>query len=166
MDFSAFDSCLAADEGRHLQLRHPATDELLTDRETGEPCVVLVFGMEGSIAQAQLDEMAKLPKMADNAAMSELHNRFVMQAQKLVGGFVSGINRGKRPAKAPEDVLWFLNLQKVNPIYKGRSFVEQILLFSAQREEYLKKPEGDSSSPPISGDGSTVAPKTGRRTAK
>ena len=138
MDFNAFDSRSAADEGRPLHICHPATGEPMMDGET--PCIVTVLGIEGRIAQAAAKEAAKLPKLKDDATIEEFHDRLCFHAEKLITGFPSGINRGDRAA-AREDARWFLDLQMANPADrgKGRSFVEQVLGFSSDRAAYLGK---------------------------
>lgn len=160
MDFSAFDTRSAADEGRPLHLDHPVTGEKMMDGD--RPCIVTVLGMEGRIAQAAAKEAAKLPKLADDATIEDYHARLCLTAEKLVTGF-SGVDRGDRPADR-SDVRWFLDLQMANPAQggRGRSFVEQVLRFSGDRAAYLGKPDAALSGPRSNSAGKTPG-STGKR---
>ena len=164
MDFTQFDSRSAADEGRPLHIKHPATGEPMQN-EDGTPCLVFVLGIEGRIAQAAAKDAAKLDKLPDDATTEEWHERLCLTAEKLITGF-TGINRGQQPATRA-DARWFLDLQMANPLSrgKGRSFVEQVLQFSGDRASYLGKPEAASSVPPSKSGGKTRARTAGKRPA-
>lgn len=158
MDFSAFDSRTAADEGRPLHLDHPVTGEKMMDGD--RPCIVYVLGIEGRIAQVAAKEAAKLPKLdPEQATVGEWHDRLCMAAEGLITGF-SAIDRGDRLA-TKEDARWFLDLQMANPSQggAGRSFVEQVLRFSGSRAAYLGESAAASSGPHSKPDGSTHARK-------
>lgn len=141
MDFSQFDSRAAADEGRDMHVKHPATGELLYDN--GEPCLVRVLGTESRSVQAEIAKV-RAAKVAegrkDEKTLAELYERLVDAARPLVAGFPSGIHRGKRKAKAPDDVDWFLSLQMVNGRPDEKSFAEQIAEFSTRRAHFLGVP--------------------------
>lgn len=137
MDFNQFDSRAAADEGRDLHLKHPATGEPLFD--DGEPCIVIVRGSEGREVQK---EMAKLraAKAAeakdDDQALIDITARLVDATRPLVVGF-KNIYREDKPAKVPDDVDWFLGLQMVNGQPGEQSFVEQVTGFATRRANFL-----------------------------
>lgn len=140
MDFGKFDSRAAAEQGRDLQLSHPATGEALFDGD--KPCCVIVRGTEGREAQKALAKIRKM-KMADgekadgdNVSLEEMHKRLVETAIPLIVGF-KNIKRGEKDATAPADVEWFLNLQLINGIDGEKSFVEQVVNFATKRSNYL-----------------------------
>ncbi len=138
MDFTAFDSRAAAEQGRELHLQHPATAEPIFDGD--KPCIVIIRGTESREAQAALAKIRKMKvaeeKEADEASLEDMHGRLVETAIPLVIGF-KNINRGDKPAKAPEDVEWFLNLQLINGIEGERSFVEQVVSYATKRSNFL-----------------------------
>jgi hypothetical protein len=138
MDFTAFDSRAAAEQGRELHLQHPATAEPIFDGD--KPCIVIIRGTESREAQAALAKIRKMKvaedKEADEASLEDMHGRLVETAMPLVIGF-KNINRGDKPAKAPDDVEWFLNLQLINGIEGERSFVEQVVNYATKRSNFL-----------------------------
>jgi len=139
MDFSAFDSRAAAEKGRELHLEHPATAEPIYDGEN--PCIVIVRGTESREAQAALAKLRKIKmaegdEKADEASLEDMHQRLVETATPLVIGF-KNINRGDKPAEAPKDVGWFLNLQLINGVEGERSFVEQVVNYATKRSHFL-----------------------------
>jgi hypothetical protein len=140
MDFTAFDSRAAAEQGRELHLQHPATAEPIFDGD--KPCIVIIRGTESREAQAALAKIRKIKvaededKKADEASLEDMHGRLVETAIPLVIGF-KNINRGDKPAKAPDDVEWFLNLQLINGVDGERSFVEQVVNYATKRSNFL-----------------------------
>jgi hypothetical protein len=144
MDFTKFDSRAAAEQGRDLHLQNPATAEPIFDGD--KPCIVVVRGTESREAQAALAKWRRI-KMAqdkkdgkdsgdDEASLEDMHQRLVETAIPLVIGF-KNINRGDKPAKAPADVEWFLNLQLINGVEGERSFVEQVVNHATKRSNFL-----------------------------
>jgi len=162
MDFGVFDSRGAADKGRPLHLLHPSSALPLynsADRpfeDNGLPCTVLVRGTEGRDTQrAVTDVLKRIREAKDEAApedegegkklsqsREELHDELVRLAIPLVAGF-ENVDRGDSPARVPEDVEWFLNLQLSSGApglfgnSEGRSFVEQVVDYSVNRAHYL-----------------------------
>lgn len=137
MDFGKFDTVSAGDKARPLHLRHPASGQPLMDGET--PCVIMVLGCEGREVQA-----AQRAVEADMMAETDIgvQERLVRRAIPLVAEIKSGIDRGDKPAKAPDDVDWLLNLNAVNGAHPGLSFVEQVIDFSRRRESILGNGSG------------------------
>ena len=141
MDFGKFDSRAAAEQGRDLQLKHPATGELIFDGDA--PCIVIVRGTESRDAQKALAKIRKMKMQADGEgsdtdeiSLEDMHSRLVETATPLVVGF-KNINRGDKPAKAPDDIEWFLNLQLINGVEGEKSFVEQVVDFATKRANFL-----------------------------
>jgi hypothetical protein len=139
MDFTAFDSRAAAEKGRDLHIKHPATGELIFDGE--KPCIVVVRGTESREAQAALSRLRKMKvaegdEKADETTLEDMHQRLVETATPLVVGF-RNINRGNKPATAPDDVAWFLNLQLINGVDGEQSFVEQVVSYATKRSNFL-----------------------------
>ncbi|WP_312526702.1 hypothetical protein [Paracoccus sp. (in: a-proteobacteria)] len=173
MDFNNFDSRTAADEGRPMHIKHPATGELMWNDDgpkhdddgnelpRSNPCRVYVYGTEGNVAQEAFREAAKLDKLDDAATMADYHERLCVTARKLVAGF-ENVNNGDRPATVG-DAAWFLNLNTSSPLKgrEGQSFAEQVLQFSGTRGQYLGKPEADLSPPRIKSAGSARGRKNG-----
>jgi hypothetical protein len=141
MDFGKFDSRAAAEQGRDLQLKHPATGELIFDGDA--PCIVIVRGTESRDAQKALAKIRKMKMQADGEgsdtdeiSLEDMHSRLVETATPLVVGF-KNINRGDKTAKAPDDIEWFLNLQLINGVDGEKSFVEQVVDFATKRANFL-----------------------------
>jgi hypothetical protein len=138
MDFNSFDSRAAAEKGRDLHLVHPSTGDAILDG--GKPCIVIVRGTESREAQAALAKIRKMKlaeeEKADEASLEDMHQRLVETAMPLVIGF-NNVNRGDKPAAAPADVEWFLNLQLINGVEGERSFVEQVVNFATKRSNFL-----------------------------
>ena len=138
MDFTSFDSRAAAEKGRDLHLVHPATGEPIFDGDN--PCIVVIRGTESREAQAQLAKLRKIKvsedEKSDEASLEDMHQRLVETAVPLVIGF-KNINRGDKPATAPADVEWFLNLQLINGVEGERSFVEQVVNYATKRSNFL-----------------------------
>lgn len=142
MDFTKFDSRTAAETPARLQLKHPATGELLfADDDRKKPCIVLVVGTESRSAQAALRaaqkaRMADQPKdKEDDRSVEAVHQQLVDGARPVIRGF-ENISRGDRAATL-EDLDWLLNLQLVNGQPGEVSFVEQIMGFATKRANFL-----------------------------
>lgn len=139
MDFSQFDSRAASDKPRALHLKHPGTGELLLDGK--KPCRVMVLGIEGEVGQkavleSQRARMKEERKAGEPVTVSEIHDGIVKEISPLIVGF-ENINRGDRPATAPDDVEWFLSLQLVSGQRGQQSFAEQVRAFSTDRAAIL-----------------------------
>ena len=138
MDFGKFDSRAAAEQGRDLQLNHPATGDLIFDGD--KPCIVVVRGTESREAQKALAKIRSMKMQADGkedeASLEEMHAKLVETAMPLVVGF-KNISRGDNAAKAPADIEWLLNLQLINGVDGEKSFVEQVVDFATKRANFL-----------------------------
>jgi len=137
MDFTAYDSRAAAETGRDLQLKHPVTGDLMFDGD--KPCMVNVIGSESREAQAAIRAVQKAKTKSEKDEeqnIENLHKLLVQTATPLVKGF-KNIDRGDKPAKAPDDVDWLLNLQLINGQDGEESFVEQIAKFATRRANFL-----------------------------
>lgn len=152
MDFGQFDSRKASDTARPLHLRHPGTGKLLYDKgedgneDKAKPCRVLVLGIEGDTGQnailasqrARMDEK----RTGDPQTLSAIHDQSVREIAPLIAGF-ENVLRGDKPAKAPDDVVWFLSLQVVTGTAGQASFLEQVRKFASDRAAFLG--EGNAS---------------------
>lgn len=142
MDFNSFDSRAASEKPRALHLKHPGTGKpLFDDGDKTKPCRVLVLGIEGNtgqnaILQSQRDRLSDERKPGDPIAVSDLHENIVKEISSLIVGF-ENVNRGDRPAKAPDDVAWFLNLQMISGTRGQQSFAEQVRAFATDRAAIL-----------------------------
>lgn len=141
MDFSQFDSRKASDTARPLHLKHPGTGELLFDGgDKDKPCIVLVLGIEGKTGQAAIlaSQRARMEEQArkDPVSLTEMHEKGVKEIAPLITGF-ENVNRGDRPATAPDDVEWFLNLQTVTGSRGQMTFLEQVRSFASDRAAIL-----------------------------
>lgn len=152
MDFSQFDSRAASDKPRALHIKHPGTGKPIFDNdEKGKPdpkkpCQVLVLGIEGEAGQkavlasqrARMEESKERAerKPDDPVSISAVHANMVKEIAPLVVGF-ENINRGDRPAKAPDDVEWFLSLQLVSGQRGQQTFAEQVRAFATDRAAIL-----------------------------
>lgn len=139
MDFGQFDSRAASEKPRALHLKHPGTGKPLYDGK--KPCRVLVLGIEGAtgqnaILESQRARMATERKAGEPVPVSEIHEGIVNEIAPLIVGF-ENISRGDEPAKAPNDVAWFLNLQIVNGSRLQLSFAEQVRAFATDRAAIL-----------------------------
>ena len=142
MDFEQFDSRKASETPRALHLKHPGTGKLLYDDEKQKkPCRVLVLGIEGETGQSAIleSQRARLKderKPGEPVAVAAVHDQIVKEIAPLIVGF-ENVNRGDKPAAAPADVEWFLNLQIVNGNRAQLSFAEQVRAFATDRAAIL-----------------------------
>jgi hypothetical protein len=147
MDFSQFDSRAASEKPRALHLKHPGTGKPLFDTDENgkpdksKPCQVLVLGIEGetgqrAILESQRARMKEKREEGEPVPMSELHKNLVRDFGPLIVGF-ENISRGDKPAKAPDDVEWFLSLQFINGQRGQMTFVEQVKAFASDRAAIL-----------------------------
>ena len=142
MDFNQFDSVKAAEQGRELHLKHPASRELLyADSKKKKPCIVVCLGAESSSVQKALKKRrAEMAESRGRTELADLDNEeiqadFIASAKPLITGF-KNIHNGNKPADL-EDVDWFLGLQRT--IFKEGepSFAEQVLEFASSRANFL-----------------------------
>lgn len=151
MDFNNLNSVAAAEKGADLHLCHPATGAKLYDNadnpfeDNGKPCIVTVLGSEAPAVRKSLRSVQKARAKAepeqdgkddDDVSLDELHEQLVAGAKVLITGF-KNINNGKKAAKAPEDIDWFLGLNRVNLQENESSFAEQVNAFAAKRGNFL-----------------------------
>lgn len=148
MDFSQFDSRKASETPRALHLKHPGTGKpLYDDDDKKKPCHVLVLGIEGetgqnAILESQRARMKEKRDPGEPVSVLSVHEQMVKEIAPLIVGF-ENVNRGNKPAKAPEDVEWFLSLQVVNGQRGQHSFAEQVRAFATDRAAILG--EGNAS---------------------
>lgn len=147
MDFAKFDSRAASEVPSVLHLRHPATGRLLYDQDKAgkddetKPCRVLVLGIEGetgqrAVLESQRARLKEDRKEGEVLALASLHDKIVKEMAPLIVGF-ENVNRGDAPAKAPDDVEWFLRLQLINGNRAQPSFAEQVHAFATDRAKAL-----------------------------
>jgi hypothetical protein len=138
MDFSIFDSVAAGNNGAWLHLNSPINGEpIWADDEKTKPCRVKVLGIEGDVGQSIIDRQRKAMKEGKLEADFEAS---VKETAVLVTDF-ENINRGDRPASAPDDVEWFFRLQRVVGGDKP-SFLEQVRNFSLKRANQMGNVSG------------------------
>ena len=146
MDFAQFDSRKAAETPRPLHLKHPATGDLLYDVDAkgkpdkGKPCRVLLYGVESSIGQKAILDGQRSRMEKDKADEPKgLADIQALNAKELVPFFAGfeNVNCGDRPAEAPRDVEWFLNLQIGGTDRLAPSFYEQVRVFIQRRANFL-----------------------------
>ena len=134
MDFGQFDSRAAGDKGAWMHVNHPGTGKPMFDGD--KPCRVRVLGIEGQVGSGIMADARKAmrePKSDDSD--DDAQNKMVKEAKPLLVEF-ENIDRGDRPATAPDDVEWFLRLQSVIGGNK-QSFVEQVRAFALDRGKIL-----------------------------
>ncbi|MBO0141508.1 hypothetical protein JZX87_10070 [Agrobacterium sp. Ap1] len=142
MDFNTFDSRKASETPRALHLKHPGTGKLLyDDGDESKPCRVLVLGIEGetgqsAILQSQRERMKQDRSASEPTPVSDIHDALVKEISPLITGF-ENVNRGDKPAKAPDDVAWFLALQMIGGTRGQQSFAEQVRAFATDRAAIL-----------------------------
>ena len=142
MDFNQFDSRAAGDRGAWMHVHSPVDGKPL-HTEDSKPCRVRVLGIEGEIGQKVFAEVRK--GLTGEDSTEDGNEKLMRQTVPLVVEF-ENINRGDKPAKAPEDVEWFLGLQRVvGGDYP--SFVEQVRAFSIRRANVMGNAFGGSSKP-------------------
>lgn len=142
MDFNQFDSRKASETPRALHLKHPGTGKsLYDDGDEQKPCRVLVLGIEGetgqnAILESQRSRMKEKREPGEPVSILSVHEQMVKEIAPLIVGF-DNVNRGNKPAKAPDDVEWFLSLQIVNGQRGQISFAEQVRAFATDRAAIL-----------------------------
>lgn len=138
MDFNQFDSVAASNRGAWMHVKSPVTgDPLYDDGDESKPCRVLVYGIEGDAGQKLMEK--------ERAALKEgkaeiTHEKMVAETSALIGGF-ENINRGDKPATAPDDVKWFLDLQRVVK-RNDLTFASQVRDFALDRANQLGNVSG------------------------
>lgn len=143
MDFSQFDSVAASNRGAWMHVNSPITGKpIYADDDKTKPCRVLVYGAEGDIgqrlfAEARADLRNPGEKGEDDGDVFE---RIIARTKPLIGGF-ENIHRGDKPASVPDDVEWFLRLQRVVGGDKP-SFAEQVQAFSLRRANIMGNGSG------------------------
>jgi hypothetical protein len=145
MIFDDFDSRTAGAGGAEMHVCQPVNGEPIFDN--GKPCIVIVRGMESREAvqavQAVMRETAKRKK--DD--LTDRHEDLLQMAVPLVLGFKNMQRKDPQTGKnrdlvAPDDVFWFLNLQRASGKSGQVSFVEQVANFAADRANYLGNVSG------------------------
>ncbi len=161
MDFTQFDNRDRAERGAWLHLVHPVTGEpLYDDDDKDKPCRVLVRGAASPTIQKvmrrkMLEDFERERKLSKDKieeqrrvqVMEDTHRRLVEGAAPFVMEF-ENVQRDGRPATAPDDVEWFLNL--VFPVMRAvetggemrfelanKPFGHQIATFAADAEAWL-----------------------------
>jgi hypothetical protein len=134
MDFNQFDSRKASETGRDLHLAHPATGELLFN--DGEPCIVVVKGLESAAGQEAVARWRRELMKAEDSTDTTVREQMMATAIPLVVGF-KNIENGDRPARVPDDVEWLLNMHIPNGQPGERSFLEQVVDFATKRRNFL-----------------------------
>jgi hypothetical protein len=145
MDFSTFDGPTLAEKGGRLHL---------LDYVTGKPIgagdkasIVRVKGAEAAsfrsalkaLEAAKMSEDKDKDKDKDKENIDDIHDELVLRVKSLIIGF-ENISNGKAALTASEaDIAWFLNLQKLGVMAKGKAptFVEQVLEFARDRSNLL-----------------------------
>ena len=147
MDFSQFDSRAASDKPGWMHVKDPGTGKPIYELDgkgkpdESKPCRVQVLGIEGKVGQKAVLESQRA-RMKDQrepgqpVAVSEIHMGIVNEIAPLVVGF-ENINRGDKPAVAPDDVEWFLCLQLISGQRGQQSFAEQVRAFATDRAAIL-----------------------------
>jgi hypothetical protein len=136
MDFNQFDSRAASETGRDLHLAHPATGEPIYNE--GKPCIVVVKGLESEAGQAAVAAWRRelMKEDSKEAERKTVRDQMMATAIPLVVGF-KNIENGGRPAEAPQDVEWLLNMHIPNGQPGERSFLEQVVDFATKRRNFL-----------------------------
>ena len=150
MDFTKKDTRTAGETAQFCHLKDQDTGKPIYD---GDNAVgVMVLGSMARSVQLKLreDAKARLQDASDGKedqtrAIEDIQQDFVQSAARLVVGFV-GVDRGDKPAKAPDDCEWFcdLNMFSVTSVlspkdneWQKKSFAQQILDFAQSGANYL-----------------------------
>ena len=136
MDFNSQDARSAAEIPRALHIKAPGGEPIMNG--DGKPCLVYIIGASSkSVQNAIRDEQRgkmKAPDAADGPkTLEDYQANAVAAASRVITGF-ENIYDGTRPAKAPEDVAWFLGMNMlqiaIDPESKKllrKSFAQQVL---------------------------------------
>ena len=136
MDFNKHDARAAAEIPRALHIKTLGGEPI--SNGDGKPCLVYFIGASSKTVQNAIrdDQRAKMkaPEAAEVPQTLEDYQAVaVAAASRLITGF-ENIYDGTRPAKAPEDVAWFLGMN-ILQIATGpdgktllrKSFAQQVL---------------------------------------
>ena len=141
MNFADLDMRGRADAGRELQLRHPVTNEPLTD-EAGNPLIVLVRGSTGPLAQEGIRASVRVArdlKGVEAEIVEDIHRFAVSQAVPFIAGFRNVDSEPGQPATV-DDAERFLNLtiwRAPTEAEPGKSFAQQVLDFVGEVDRFL-----------------------------
>lgn len=139
MDFSKFDGAVGSENGGRLHLLDYVTGQPIGEGDKAS--VVLVRGAEAASFRSAVKALdaSKMRKDGDDETIDKIHEELVGRVKSLVIGFENISNRGEALTASEIDVLWFLNLQKIGVMAKGKAptFVEQVLNFARDRANFL-----------------------------
>ena len=122
-----------------MHLKHPITGAgLFTKKSDGKddltkPCTVIVRGAEADSVQKKLKAIRKRALKTKNSGQDE--ERGMEFVSSLVIGFENLEIGGKKLTGEPSDVTAFFDLSD--------SFVEQVLEFTRDRENFFQEASGD-----------------------
>jgi hypothetical protein len=149
MDFTKKDTRTAGETAQFCHLKDQDTGKPIYD---GDNAVgVMVLGSMARSVQLKLreDARAKLQDAPDDEAkaraIEDIQQDLVESASRLTVGFV-GVDRGDKPARAPDDCEWFydLNMFSIASIlapkegkFQKWSFAQQVLDFAQSGANYL-----------------------------
>ena len=148
MDFTKLDSREASETAIPYHLRHQGNGDLIWDGD--KPCRVLVRGAAGRAFQKEMRKKArddmKKPKDKDDAdSLEAFQESMIRAATNCIVGF-ENIERDGKPAKVPDDVKWFLDLnfislphinRKDGDDWKKPSFAQQIVDVATDQSGFL-----------------------------
>ena len=146
MDFNKQDARAAAEIPRALHIKTPGGEPIMNG--DSKPCLVYFIGASSKTVQNAIrdDQRAKM-KAPEGAEVPQTLEDYqavaVAAASRLITGF-ENIYDGTRPAKAPEDVAWFLGMN-ILQIATGpdgktllrKSFAQQVLEASGDDAAFL-----------------------------
>ena len=152
MDFTKRDARTAAETATFCHLRDPETGSFIND-DDGSPVGVMVVGaMARSVqnamrndARERLQDAKGKPKEEQARALEDIQADLIASASKLTTGFV-GVDRGDKPAIAPDDCKWFYDLNMFSTAsllapnageWQQLSFAQQVLKHSNDAGMYL-----------------------------
>lgn len=154
MDFTKLDSREASETAIPYHLRYQGDTgphkggDLIWDGD--KPCRVLVRGAAGRAFQEEMRVKAredmKKPKGKDDAdSLEAFQESMIRAATNCIVGF-ENIERDGKPAKVPDDVKWFLDLnfislphinRKDGDDWKKPSFAQQIVDVATDQSGFL-----------------------------
>ena len=146
MDFNKYDARTAAEIPRALHIKTPGGEPIRN--EDGEPCLVYFIGASSKTVQNAIRDEQRAKMKAPEAAevpqtLEDYQAVAVAAASRLITGF-ENIYDGTRPAKAPEDVAWFLGMN-ILQIATGpdgktllrKSFAQQVMAAAGDDAAFL-----------------------------
>ena len=132
MDLSKLDLGKMAETGTELQVRHPVTDEVLTDDVKGEPMTIMVLGADSPTFKRAVSDIAQASQGRKKVSAAEIERNTVNALARATLGWSGNWTWDGKPFPYSDE-----NCRK---LYAERPWLRtQVDEFIADRSRFFKK---------------------------